>query len=64
MFYSGNYVAFGVYISHPFCRCHSLEPSIIAIQSGTCAMKPRDQGGVVSDKLDVYGVRNLKVAGN
>lgn len=25
-------------------------------------MKPREQGGVVSEKLDVYGVRNLKVA--
>ncbi|KJA25447.1 GMC oxidoreductase [Hypholoma sublateritium FD-334 SS-4] len=30
--------------------------------SGTCAMKPRNQGGVVSEMLDVYGVRNLKVA--
>ncbi|KAJ7620940.1 hypothetical protein FB45DRAFT_927948 [Roridomyces roridus] len=29
---------------------------------GTCAMKPRDQGGVVDNKLNVYGVKNLKVA--
>ncbi|KAJ7855578.1 GMC oxidoreductase-domain-containing protein [Mycena leptocephala] len=29
---------------------------------GTCAMKPRDQGGVVDPRLNVYGVKNLKVA--
>ncbi|KIY51711.1 alcohol oxidase [Fistulina hepatica ATCC 64428] len=29
---------------------------------GTCAMKPRDKGGVVDSRLNVYGVRNLKVA--
>jgi alcohol oxidase len=29
---------------------------------GTCAMKPREQGGVVDSKLSVYGVRGLKVA--
>ncbi|KAJ7493832.1 GMC oxidoreductase-domain-containing protein [Mycena latifolia] len=29
---------------------------------GTCAMKPRDQGGVVDPRLNVYGVTNLKVA--
>ncbi|TFK36631.1 alcohol oxidase-like protein [Crucibulum laeve] len=29
---------------------------------GTCAMKPRSQGGVVDDQLDVYGVNGLKVA--
>ncbi|KAL0955068.1 hypothetical protein HGRIS_003985 [Hohenbuehelia grisea] len=29
---------------------------------GTCAMKPRAQGGVVDSKLNVYGVENLKVA--
>ncbi|KAI9447383.1 alcohol oxidase-like protein [Lactarius indigo] len=29
---------------------------------GTCAMKPRRQGGVVDSKLNVYGVRGLKVA--
>lgn len=28
---------------------------------GTCAMKPRDQGGVVDARLNVYGVGNLKV---
>jgi hypothetical protein len=26
-------------------------------------MKPRDQGGVVDERLNVYGVQNLKVAG-
>jgi alcohol oxidase len=25
-------------------------------------MKPRDQGGVVDSRLNVYGVKNLKVA--
>ncbi|KAJ6543116.1 alcohol oxidase-like protein [Mycena capillaripes] len=29
---------------------------------GTCAMKPLEQGGVVDSKLNVYGVKNLKVA--
>ncbi|KAJ7159284.1 GMC oxidoreductase-domain-containing protein [Mycena crocata] len=29
---------------------------------GTCAMRPRDEGGVVDPHLNVYGVKNLKVA--
>ncbi|KAF9489441.1 alcohol oxidase [Pleurotus eryngii] len=29
---------------------------------GTCAMKPRDRGGVVDSRLNVYGMSNLKVA--
>ncbi|KAJ7928797.1 GMC oxidoreductase-domain-containing protein [Mycena leptocephala] len=29
---------------------------------GTCAMKPRNQGGVVDSRLNVHGVTNLKVA--
>ncbi|KAF5386490.1 hypothetical protein D9757_005890 [Collybiopsis confluens] len=29
---------------------------------GTCAMKPRADGGVVDSRLNVYGVQNLKVA--
>ncbi|CCM05911.1 uncharacterized protein FIBRA_08149 [Fibroporia radiculosa] len=29
---------------------------------GTCAMIPRDKGGVVDSNLDVYGVEGLKVA--
>ncbi|KAL0571273.1 hypothetical protein V5O48_010690 [Marasmius crinis-equi] len=29
---------------------------------GTCAMKPREQGGVVDSRLNVYGVEHLKVA--
>jgi hypothetical protein len=33
-------------------------------QVGTCAMKPREQGGVVDARLNVYGVQNLKIAGN
>ena len=27
---------------------------------GTCAMKPREQGGVVDNRLNVYGTENLK----
>ncbi|SJL01496.1 related to alcohol oxidase [Armillaria ostoyae] len=27
---------------------------------GTCAMKPREQGGVVDSRLNVYGTQNLK----
>jgi alcohol oxidase len=26
-------------------------------------MKPRDKGGVVDERLNVYGVQNLKIAG-
>lgn len=29
---------------------------------GTCAMKPREAGGVVDSRLNVYGVKNLKIA--
>ncbi|KAI0666532.1 alcohol oxidase-like protein [Trametes maxima] len=29
---------------------------------GTCAMKPREEGGVVDSRLNVYGVQGLKVA--
>jgi len=29
---------------------------------GTCAMKAREQGGVVDERLNVYGVQNLKIA--
>ena len=28
---------------------------------GTCAMAPRDKGGVVDEKLRVYGVKGLRV---
>ena len=27
-------------------------------------MKPREQGGVVDDRLNVYGLQRLKIAGN
>lgn len=30
---------------------------------GTCPMRPRERNGVVDSRLNVYGVRNLKVAG-
>lgn len=29
---------------------------------GTCAMKPREKGGVVDSRLNVYGTKGLKVA--
>lgn len=28
---------------------------------GTCSMRPKDQGGVVDDKLRVWGTQNLRV---
>jgi alcohol oxidase len=31
---------------------------------GTCAMKPRAEGGVVDKHLNVYGTQNLKIAGD
>ena len=33
------------------------------MQMGTCAMKSREQGGVVDPRLNVYGTQSLKVAG-
>lgn len=30
---------------------------------GTCAMKEQDEGGVVDDRLNVYGVQGLKIVG-
>ena len=36
--------------------------SVLTVR-GTCAMKPRDQGGVVDKFLNVYGTENLKIAG-
>ena len=33
------------------------------IELGTCAMKPRESGGVVNPRLNVYGVEGVKVAG-
>jgi choline dehydrogenase-like flavoprotein len=32
------------------------------VQLGTCAMKSQNQGGVVDSRLNVYGVKNFKVA--
>lgn len=29
-------------------------------QPGTCAMKPREEGGVVDERLNVFGTENLK----
>ncbi|KAF7416390.1 hypothetical protein PC9H_002656 [Pleurotus ostreatus] len=39
------------YVDHVETTWHSL---------GTCAMKPREQGGVVDGRLNVYGTENLK----
>ena len=47
--------------SHDLSMCLILAPT--SFQCGTCAMKPRDQGGVVDERLNVYGIQNLKVAG-
>ncbi|KAJ7842957.1 GMC oxidoreductase-domain-containing protein [Mycena olivaceomarginata] len=42
------------------CLRNSVETTFHSL--GTCAMKPREQDGVVDNKLNVYGVKNLKVA--
>ncbi|KAN0092552.1 glucose-methanol-choline oxidoreductase, partial [Tylopilus felleus] len=44
-------------VSTAWRSAHQLDLSL-----GTCAMKPRDQGGVVDARLNVYGVEGLKVA--
>ena len=57
-------------MAHPVREPQSLPESyslnffIDLFQIGTCAMKPREQGGVVDARLNVYGVQNLKIAGN
>jgi hypothetical protein len=33
------------------------------VKCGTCSMKPREKGGVLDSRLNVYGVEGLKVAG-
>lgn len=35
----------------------------LSCQLGTCSMRRREKGGVVNERLDVYGVQGLKVAG-
>ena len=35
---------------------------IFRTQLGTCVMKPREKGGVVDPRLNVYGIEGLKVA--
>lgn len=37
--------------------------TILAEKLGTCAMMPREEGGVVDSRLNVYGVEGLKIAG-
>lgn len=54
-------MAFCAYILTLLSNVIPLHSSIIKI--GTCAMKPRDKGGVVDERLNVYGVQGLKVAG-
>lgn len=57
--FSCNLLAFGMrYQSHMFRW-----KLIRVVQMGTCAMKPRSEGGVVDARLNVYGVTNLKVVG-
>lgn len=41
---------------------HRLKVATTWHSLGTCAMKPRSRGGVVDSRLNVYGVKNLKVA--
>ena len=51
-------------VSEPQVRLNNFTHFIDLFQIGTCAMKPREQGGVVDARLNVYGVQNLKIAGN
>ncbi|KAJ7149267.1 GMC oxidoreductase-domain-containing protein [Mycena crocata] len=41
---------------------HRENSSTLWHATGTCAMKPRNQCGVVDSQLNVYGIRKLKVA--
>lgn len=34
--------------------------SVLTCKPGTCAMKPREEGGVVDERLNVFGTENLK----
>jgi hypothetical protein len=42
-------------------RCNSAV--VLSNGRGTCAMKPRQEGGVVDKDLNVYGTSHLKIAG-
>ena len=57
---SRNYLAFGKKIHVSQIYTHKY---VRYIELGTCAMKPRENGGVVNPRLNVYGVECLKVAG-
>ena len=43
--------------------CMDYTNNYICMKLGTCSMKPHEQGGVVDSRLNVYGVKDLKVAG-
>lgn len=43
--------------------CMNYTNNYICTKLGTCSMKPHEQGGVVDSRLNVYGVKDLKVAG-
>jgi len=47
---------------HAIDEFHRRTVESMAHPNGTCAMKPREQGGVVDARLNVYGVQNLKIA--
>ena len=57
---SRDYLAFGKKIHVSKIYTYKYERYI---ELGTCAMKPRENGGAVDPKLNVYGVEGLKVAG-
>ncbi|THU84774.1 hypothetical protein K435DRAFT_927189 [Dendrothele bispora CBS 962.96] len=56
------------FVSSTWTRNFQLQIQIININDtsneklGACAIKPRKQGGVVGPRLNVYGVKGLKVA--
>ena len=57
---SRDYLAFGKIIHGSKIYTYKYERYI---ELGTCAMKPRENGGVVNPRLNVYGAEGLKVAG-
>ena len=61
---SANELAFSARTKFPESFYLRVTYFVDLFQTGTCAMKPREQGGVVDARLNVYGVQNLKVAGN
>lgn len=57
--FSGDFVA----LCRAFCFSLWLYHTLMLLKMGTCAMKPKENGGVVDARLNVYGIQNLKITG-